>query len=85
MMGYYIIGAKSPQERPFTNRGVQSGFPLCQGSGGVPPNSKLPHDWGIQGVEILKTYFYNLTNYPGAAIIWLTAVFVMVRAPASAQ
>jgi hypothetical protein len=36
MMGYYIIGAKSLQERLFTDRGVQRGFPLCQGSGGVP-------------------------------------------------
>ncbi len=51
MIGYYIIGAKSLQENPLTNGGVQRGSPLCQGAVGVPQNSKFPHDWGIQGVE----------------------------------
>ena len=51
MMGYYIIGAKSPQERLFTNRGVQRGFPFCRGSVGVPQILNSPMIGGYRGLK----------------------------------
>jgi len=36
----------------FINWGVQRGkAPSARGLGGVPPNLKVPQDWGIKGVE----------------------------------
>jgi hypothetical protein len=32
--------------------------PLYQGFGGIPPNPKVPQDWGIKGVE--KTFINAL-------------------------
>lgn len=51
MMGYYIIGAESPQVRPFINEGVQRGSPLCQGFGGVPQILKSPMIGGYRGLK----------------------------------
>ncbi len=49
----------STQNRPYSKK-VQETTP-ARGSGGAPPSTNFPQDWGIEGVDLRE---YALLTYP---------------------